>query len=48
MVFTEDFFDKILDFGTDWRVINVDLDHVYQEVFLDIEYVGIYKDPQTN
>jgi len=48
MNITEDFFNLVIDFGDDWRIINVETDHQKLQVYLDIEYIGKeYKDPDT-
>lgn len=48
MNFTEDFFNLVLDFGEEWVVKSVELDHKKQHVYLNLEYVSDrYEDPDT-
>lgn len=48
MNFTEDFFNLVLDFGDEWVVKSVEMDHKKQHVYLNIEYISdIYEDPDT-
>ena len=48
MQFTRDFFNLLLDFGDNWRIISVEPDHIEKIIYLDIEYCGTkYFDPET-
>jgi transposase len=49
MDFTKDFFNLILDFGDEWVIKNVEVDHKLLHVYLNIEYVSdYYEDPETH
>jgi len=49
MNLTKDFFNLVLDFGEDWVVKDVEVDHKQLRVYLYLEYCcGYYEDPQTN
>lgn len=39
-MFTEQFFDVLLEFGADWRVREVETDIETEEVDIYVEYVG--------
>ena len=39
-MFTEQFFDLLLDFGADWEVKKVDSDREADEVDIYVEYLG--------
>ena len=48
MEFTETFFNLLIDFGDEWRIVKVESDHKLKEIYLDVEYCGdSYKDPKT-
>ena len=48
MQFTRDFFNLLLDFGDNWRIIGVEPNHIEKIVYLDLEYCGSeYFDPET-
>lgn len=48
MDFTQDFFNKILDFGEDWQITNVEVDHSIHHIYLDLKYISdVYEDPDT-
>jgi transposase len=48
MEFTNTFFNLILDFGDDWKVTKVEVNHKNKEVKLHLDYVGEhYLDPES-
>ena len=48
MDFTKDFFNLVLDFGEEWVVNRVEVDHKKCHVYLYLEYVSdYYEDPDT-
>ncbi len=47
MEFTKDFFNLILNFGGEWAITGIESDHRKQQVYIDLEYISEYKDPDT-
>jgi transposase len=48
MDFTKDFFNLILDFGEEWVITKVEVDHKKHEIYLYLEYISnSYEDPDT-
>lgn len=48
MEFTSDFFNLLIDFGDDWKVIGVESNHRDKEIFLELKYIGSdFSDPDT-
>ncbi|MBP8710044.1 MAG: hypothetical protein WBL00_07010, partial [Bacteroidales bacterium] len=48
MMFSEQFFDLLLDFGDDWRVNQVSVNSLTEEVDVTIEFISkVAEDPDT-
>jgi len=48
MYLTKDFFNLILDFGDEWVVTRIEVDHRKLQVYIDLEYKSdYYEDPDT-
>jgi transposase len=48
MDFTKDFFNLILDFGDEWVITDIEVDHRKSQVYLELEYKSeYYEDPDT-
>jgi transposase len=44
----KDFFNLVLEFGDEWVVTNVDIDHKLEEIYIDLSYQSdYYEDPET-
>ncbi|MGB3923646.1 MAG: hypothetical protein WBL00_06945, partial [Bacteroidales bacterium] len=48
MMFSEQFFDLLLDFGDDWKVNQVSVNSLTEEVDVTIEFISkVAEDPDT-